>query len=99
MSTVITLPPSPKPGKTLAEFTQAVTVWTRQAEQTIRTIAKAADSAASSTKIASSAQTGLLSASDWSLFHGKQPTGAYLTDAPVDGATYGRKNGSWVALP
>ena len=29
---------------------------------------------------------------------GKQPVGSYLTDAPSDGSTYGRKNGAWSAV-
>lgn len=45
--TVITLPPNPKPAKDLAGYQQAVTVWTRQAEQTVREIGRVADTVTS----------------------------------------------------
>lgn len=97
-TTVITLPPTPKPAKTLTEFQQAVAVWTRQAEASIRKVGKVADSGSGgTTQIADATHTGLLSSADWISFNGKQPAGAYITDAPADGTIYGRQNNAWVA--
>lgn len=48
---------------------------------------------------ADATHTGLLTSGDWATFNGKQPAGAYITDAPSDGNTYGRKNGVWSVTP
>lgn len=42
----ITLPPTPKPGSDLASYQQAVSVWTRQCEQTLRQFERAVNSIA-----------------------------------------------------
>ena len=34
-----------------------------------------------------------------SAWNAKQDAGSYLTDAPSDGTTYGRKNANWAAVP
>lgn len=99
MGVTITLPATPKPAPTLEAFKQAVSVWTRQAEQAIRQVAASAGSGGGTTQVADSTHTGLLSASDWVTFNNKQPAGGYLTDAPSDGSYYTRKDGAWAVSP
>lgn len=93
----ITLPPTPKRGPTLLAYQQAIDVWTKQAQQSLKDIATAVNNTVGgTTQLADATHTGLLSSADWVTFNNKQPSGSYLVDAPIDGTIYGRKNATWV---